>query len=44
MEYPSLQAFMEFVSSKKYDAIIKYRIEGLESQFLIAAKQLTAKD
>ena len=44
MEYPSLQAFMEFVSSKKYNAIIKYRIEGLESQFLIATKQLTAKD
>ena len=44
MEYPSLQAFMEFASSKKYAAIIKYRIEGLESQFLIATKQLTAKD
>ena len=44
MEYPSLQAFMAFVSSKKYDAIKKYRIEGLESQFLIATKQLKAKD
>ncbi len=44
MEYPSLQAFMEFASSKKYDAIKKYRIEGLESQFLIATKQLKAKD
>jgi uncharacterized protein (DUF1330 family) len=44
MEYPSLQAFMEFASSKKYNAIKKYRIEGLESQFLIATKQLKAKD
>jgi len=44
MEYPSLKAFMEFVSSKKYNAIIKYRIEGLESQFLIATKQLTPGD
>ena len=44
MEYPSLQAFLAFVSSKKYDAIKKYRIEGLESQFLVATKQLTPGD
>ena len=44
MEYPSLQAFMAFVSSKKYDAIKKYRAEGLESQFLVATKQLTPGD
>ena len=44
MEYPSLQAFLAFVSSKKYDAIKKYRVEGLESQFLVATKQLTPGD
>ncbi|MBM24001.1 MAG: hypothetical protein CMD78_07035 [Gammaproteobacteria bacterium] len=44
MEYPSLQAFIEFASSKKYDAIKKHRIEGLESQFLVATKQLKPED
>jgi len=44
MEYPSLQTFIEFASSKKYAAIKKHRIEGLESQFLVATKQLTPGD
>ena len=44
MEYPSLQKFIEFSSSPKYNEIKSLREAGLEGQYLVATKQLTAGD
>tara|TARA_B100000929_G_scaffold154722_1_gene122527 strand:- start:224 stop:589 length:366 start_codon:yes stop_codon:yes gene_type:complete len=44
MEYPSLQKFIEFSSSPEYNEIKSLREAGLEGQYLVATKQLTAGD
>ena len=39
VRYPSKEKFIEFSASEKWKAIEHHRTEGLESQWLIAAKE-----